>query len=88
MQLRRLDPQDAVIRIRRTRKGAALDLLDARILTLWRDLRRAGYGPEAFSAAQVRLYADAVEALAPVEVTGGFRTSFAFTITGAEVRPG
>ena len=27
-------------------------------------------------------------ALAPIEVTGGFRCAVAFTITGAEVRPG
>ena len=73
----------AVIRIRRTRKGAALDLLDARILTLWRDLRRAGYGPEAFSAAQVRLYADAVEALAPVEVAN-FYAGFEGRVNQAE----
>jgi len=57
-----------VIRIRRTRKGPALDRLDARILALWRDLRRAGFGPDAFPAAQMRIYADAMEALVPTEV--------------------
>jgi hypothetical protein len=30
---------------------------------------------------------EALDALAPIEVLGGFRCSIAFTITGAEVRP-
>jgi DNA-binding transcriptional MerR regulator len=40
--------------------------LDARIVALWRDIRRAGYGPDAFPAEFVTLY---TEALAPVAAT-------------------
>lgn len=55
-----------------TKAGPALSRLDARIVSLWRDLRRAGYGPDSFSADNVTNYVEAISKLAVTEVSRFF----------------
>ena len=64
-------------------KGRAVSRLDARIVALWRDLRRAGYGPEAFPVDQVQIYLDALNPVIAVEVERFF-TGFE-GVDGADV---
>lgn len=54
------------IAIRKDGRSRTLSPLDARIVALWRDVRRAGYDPDAFPPEFVTLY---TEALAPVAAT-------------------
>lgn len=42
--------------------------LDARVVAIWRDIRRAGYGPDAFPAEMIGLYIDAIAPMAATEV--------------------
>ncbi len=49
-------------------ESRSVSRLDSRIIGIWRDLRRAGYTPEAFPVDQVRLYLDALKPMAAVEV--------------------
>ncbi len=51
---------------------AVVSRLDARIIALWRDLRRAGYDPAAFPVDYIRLYMDALRPLATEEVARFF----------------
>lgn len=51
---------------------AVVSRLDARIVALWRDLRRAGFGPEAFPVEHMRLYLEALRPMATVEVARFF----------------
>lgn len=46
--------------------------LDARIVSLWRDLRRAGYQPADFPAIEMTLYTEALSKLAATEVARFF----------------
>lgn len=52
----------------RSDAGLALTRLDARIAALWRDLRRAGYSADAFSAENVVNYVEALSQIAATEV--------------------
>ena len=49
-----------------------LTRLDAQILATWRDIRRAGYSPAEFPAANIANYVDAMTALAKNEVANFF----------------
>ena len=63
--------------------GRAVTRLDARILSLWRDIRTAGYGPDAFPAENAVNYVTAISALAATEV-GRFFEGFAGRIGQAD----
>jgi len=52
--------------------GRAVTRLDARIVQLWRDLRRAGYAPENFPAENSINYVELVRGLASTEVARFF----------------
>jgi DNA-binding transcriptional MerR regulator len=51
---------------------AVVSRLDARIIALWRDIRRAGYDPAAFPVEYIRLYMDALRPMAAEEVARFF----------------
>lgn len=55
-----------------TAAGRAVTRLDARIVTLWRDLRRAGYTAETFPADNIVHYVEAISALAATDVARFF----------------
>ena len=71
------------IRILKAGRQRAVSRLDARIVAIWRDIRRAGYDAEAFPADFVTLY---VETLAPMAATevGRFFAGFEGRIGQAE----
>ncbi len=57
-----------IIRVLRDGTTASLSRLDAHILTLWRNVRRQGYRPDAFPPQFIRTYADAAADIAGIEV--------------------
>ncbi len=57
-----------IVTVRLVGRRRVLNALDARIVTLWRDVRRAGYRPDAFPPDFARIYADAAQKVAEVEV--------------------
>jgi len=63
------------IEIREEGGQRVVSRLDARIVALWRDIRRAGYGPDAFPADFITLYTEALAPMAEVEV-GRFFAGF------------
>ncbi len=56
-----------------SKNGRAVTRLDARILSLWRDMRAAGYGPDAFPAENAVNYVAAVSQIAATEVERFFQ---------------
>ena len=60
------------ITVRKEGDKTVVSRLDARIVALWRDLRRAGYEPAAFPVDYIRLYMDALRPMATEEVARFF----------------
>jgi DNA-binding transcriptional MerR regulator len=72
-----------IVRVVRHRGNDCLSRLDARIVTLWRDVRRAGYPHAEFPPEQIQTYAEPAAAMAAIEV-GRFYDRFAGKIAEGE----
>lgn len=57
-----------VVTIDGRRGEETVSQIDARIITLWREVRRAGYAPADFPTDFIMTYVEAIAAIAPVEV--------------------
>jgi DNA-binding transcriptional MerR regulator len=64
--------QAGAIAVFESKAGRAVTRLDARIVQLWRDLRRAGYTPENFPAENSINYVEMMRGLAATEVARFF----------------
>lgn len=60
------------ISIFESKSGRAVTRLDARLLSLWRDLRSAGYGPDSFPAENAANYVATIAQIAETEVSRFF----------------